>query len=170
MRTVVWVLVAWIGVSFWTGLAARLSPGYVCPDAAIVALCFVALHHKPIPTVSTALVLGYLVGRHAAAPLGLHETALICCAMAIYLTSGKLAGSGAFFFASACGATLIAFHLLLYLLLMLGRGQAGFSSWGTAIILPNAVVTALLGLASYRPMLWLESRLSEKPREGLQWR
>ncbi len=169
MRTALWILLAWLGVTFWTGLAARLSPGHVFPDAAIIAVCFVALHHKPIPAVTTALVLGYLIGRQAAAPVGLHETALVSCAIVVYLTSGKLAGSGAFFFAPACGAALIGYHLLLFAALLLGGGQAGFASWATAVLLPNAGATGLLALISYRPMLWLESRLAEKPRAGLQW-
>ena len=170
MRIAVWVLIAWLATSFWTAVASRLGPAHLLPDCAVIVVAFVALRREPIPVVLTAVLVGYWVGRQAAAPIGLHETALVLCAIAVYNVSGQLTGSGGLFFAFVSGSTVIGFHLAVFLLLAWVRGAAGFSSWATALYLPSAIATSLLAWVSYRPMLWLEGRLTVEQREGLQWR
>ncbi len=170
MRHVVWIVVGWLGVTLWTAIGSRLNFGHVLPDAAVVTVAFVALRREPILAAVTALVLGYLVGRQALAPVGLHETTLVACAVGVYMTSGRIAGSGAFFFAAAAAATLVAYHLTLFLLMTTIGEQARFAGWATAILIPNAALTGLLALISYPWMTWLERKLVPSPREGLSWR
>ena len=163
------MVLAWFGVVFWTAVAARAAPAWTFPDASIVVIAFLALRRNAVWLLLVALSVGYLLGRAALAPVGLHETALAVSAFVLYLTSGRLAGGGAFFFALISGAAVILFHLLLLLLLLLFRGHVGFSSWSTALLIPSAVATGALALVAYRPMSWLEKKLSPERREGLQW-
>ena len=87
----------------------------------------------------------------------------------LYLASGRLAGGGALFFALTSGAAVMFFHVLLFVLLFVFRTHVGFASWSTALLLPSALATGALALVAYRPMSWLESKLSPVRREGLQW-
>ncbi len=169
MRTGVWILIAWLGVVVSTAFSSRVAPAWVFPDPAIVVLSFLALRREPIPIAVAALAVGYLMGRGALAPTGVHETALVLTAIGVYLTSGRLAGSGALFFAMVCAGATTAFHVVLFALLVIVRGDAGFSSWATAALVPAAMTTGLLGLLAYRPMAWLETKLTPAQREGLTW-
>ncbi|OGR08451.1 MAG: hypothetical protein A2341_17310 [Deltaproteobacteria bacterium RIFOXYB12_FULL_58_9] len=170
MRHAVWIALGWLGVTFWTSLAARLSFGHLVPDAAVVTVVFLALRREPVVVTATALAIGYLVGRQALAPVGLHEVALVGCAVIAYLASGHIAGSGPAFLAVASAMGLVAYHVLLYLLLSLGRDQVGFSSWATAMLLPNAVITGVLAFVSYPGLAALERKLTPETHEGLAWR
>ncbi|HET6344738.1 MAG TPA: hypothetical protein VFH51_07385, partial [Myxococcota bacterium] len=124
----------------------------------------------PIPLAFTGMVLGYLVGRQALAPVGLHEIALVLCSVGVYLAAGHLSGSGALFFALTSGVAVVAYHLIIFGLLLWQRGHAGFSSWATALLLPSALATAFVALLCHGPMVWLERRLTQDKREGLAWR
>ncbi len=170
MRHVAWIVIGWLGVTLWTALGARVSPAHLLPDAAVVTVVFVALYREPIPTALTALVLGYLCGRMCIAPLGLHAFALVACAVVTYLASGRLKGSGALFFATTAAAATLGYHLVLFVALQIVGDQAGFSSWATALLVPNALATGLLALVSYPWMVRLERRLNPEAREGLSWR
>lgn len=171
MRVAVWIALGWLGVIFWTAVAARLAPGHVFPDAALVVIVFLALHREPVVVVVVALALGYLNGRQALAPGGLHEFASVLVAVIAYAISGQLAAGGAIFFAVVTGCATMLYHLLLFLLLIGFRGPAGFSSWATASLVVNGVLTGALAAASYPLMQRLEARLSESRRQtGLQWR
>ena len=170
MRTAVWIVLGWMGMTFWTAVAARLAPAHLLPDAAIVVVTFVALRREPIPVAVVALSLGYLAGRQAGAPTGLHEVALVVCAVTVYQISGPLAGEGAVFHALVAGGAATGYHLLTYVLLFLVRGTAGFPGLASALLVPAAMLTALLALISYAPMMWLENRLVPPQREGLAWR
>lgn len=170
MRTTIWITLGWIGVTFWTAIGARIAPGSVIPDAAIVALVFLGLRREPIPVVISAVVLGYLIGRQAMAPVGLHETAMVGCAIGVYMVSGHLVGSGRLFFALVAGAAEIGFHILLYGLAYVVGGRAGFVSLATAVLVPSAIATSLLAWVVYPWMVRLERRLSPERHEGLAWR
>lgn len=169
MRTAVWIALGWLGVTFWTALSSRLGVGHVMPDAAIVTVVFVALRREPWAVAITALALGYLVGRQAVAPVGLHETALVACAVVVYVTSGHIAGGGPAFFAAASAVAVAGYHVLLFALTVAGRGDAGFSSWATAVLVPDALLTALLALFSHPWMAWLDLKLAPEKHEGLAW-
>ena len=170
MRNLAWVVVGWAGVVFWSAVSSRLRVGHLVPDAAVVTIVFLALRREPVIVTMTALALGYLVGREALAPVGLHETALVGCAVGVYITSGALTGSGPLFFAAMSGGVTIFYHLLLFLLLFVFRGTAGFSSLSSAVLLPNALLTTLLALLSYGGLSALERRLATDRREALSWR
>ncbi len=169
MRHVVWIALGFLGVTFWTALGARVQLGHVLPDAAVVTVVFLALRREPIPLALTALVLGYLVGRQALAPVGLHETALTASAVAVYMVSGRLAGGGAGFCAVAAAVAAVGYHVALFVLLTAVRGNAGFSSWATAALVPASVTTGLLALISYPFMMLVERKLTPEVREGLSW-
>lgn len=169
MRTAVWIAAGFVAVTFWTAVASRAAPAWVFPDAGLLVLIFVALRREPVPVMLTAITLGYLVGRQALAPVGLHEMAMGAVSLGVYLLSGNLKGSGAFFFAFIAGVSTVAYHLLLFLLLYFFRGPAGFSSWATAALVLNGVATASLALVSFPVMNWLDGLLSRERHEGLQW-
>jgi len=169
MRHLAWVALGFLGVTFWTALAARIQIGHVLPDAAVVTIVFLALRREPIPLALTALALGYLVGRQALAPVGLHEIALTVCAVAVYMVSGRLAARGAAFCAFATAVTAVGYHVLLFALLSTVRGDAGFSSWATALLVPASLATGLLALISYPFMMLIERKLTPEVREGLSW-
>lgn len=169
MRHLVWIALGFLGVTFWTALAARIQLGHVLPDAAVVTVVFLALRREPIPLAFTALVLGYLVGRQALAPVGLHEVALTGCAVAVYMVSGRLAAGGAGFCAFATAVAAVGYHVLLFVLLTAVRGEAGFSSWATALLIPASLTTGLLALISYPFMMVIERKLTPVVHEGLSW-
>lgn len=170
MNVVVWIGLGWLAVTFWTALGAHLQAGHLIPDAAVVTVVFLALRREPLPLVVAALALGYLSGRQALAPSGLHETVLVLCALVVYFAGGAIAGGGAMFFALASGGAVMLYHLLLFVLGRVGGGELGFTGWTTAALLPSGFVTAALALVSYPAMNALERRLSSEEREELSWR
>jgi hypothetical protein len=170
VRHIAWILLGWLGVSFWSAVGARICVGHIIPDAALVTIVFLALRREPIQVALSALVLGYLVGRQALSPLGLHETALMACGLSVYVASGHIAGSGALFFAAASAVATLVHHVLLLVLTMTIYGHVGFSSWATALLLPSALATGLLAWLSHPWMIRLEKRLTPEVREGLTWR
>ncbi len=169
MSLAVYVAVGWLTMAFWTAVGARVTLGHVVPDAAIVVLVFVAMRREPIMVTLTAVGLGYFAGRQALAPIGLHEAVLVACALAVYMTAGNLAGSGARFYALACGGTVMLYHLLLYVVERLIGGAAGFTGWTTALLVPSGIATALLALASHPVLSAIEGKLGADRHEELSW-
>lgn len=169
MKTAVWIAMGVIGVTFWSSVAACCSWGHVMPDAAVMTVAFLSMRRDPLPLVVSAVALGYIVGRQALAPVGLHETALAVCAIGVQLVAGHLAGSGALFFAAVAGASVAAYHGVLAILLSLGGSEIGFSSWATALSIPSGAVTLLLALVSYPVMIRVEQLVSPARTEGLSW-
>jgi cell shape-determining protein MreD len=169
IRHLAWAGLGFLGVTFWTAVAARVPVGHIVPDAAVVTVVFLALRRDPIPVVLTALVLGYLVGRQALAPVGLHETALTIVSVAAYMVSGRLAGGGAAFCAVATAVATLAYHVLLFLLIAAAGGEAQFSSWVAAALVPASLATGLLALLSYPLLSLVERKLAPEVREGLSW-
>ena len=170
MRTTVWVLLGALGVSVCTGLGNAWAPSHVIPNVAIIVIFFLGMRLGPVPLCAAALSLGYFVGRHALAPGGLHEAALILCAVGVYRMSGSFIGGGAFFFGIVTAVVAVIYDGLLFSMVYLTWDDASFSSWATALLIPGAVVTGLLAAMIYRPMQWLDGHLTPKRREGLLWR
>lgn len=170
MRHVFWLFFGWLGVVLCCAVGSRLVVGHVIPDLAIITVVFLALRREPMTLALSAVVLGYLVGRQALAPTGLHEVALVSCAITIYALSGRIAGSGAIFFGALTTVTLMLYHLILFGLLISFRGRAGFASLATTLVIPSAIATGLLAFLLYPAMNALEKRLSPEPHEGLTWR
>jgi hypothetical protein len=170
MRNIAWVAVGWVGIVFWSAVCSRLRLSNIVPDAAVVTVVFLALRREPLLVALTALALGYFAGRQAAAPIGLHETALVATAVGVYLASGAFTGSGPLFFATVSAGAAMGYHLMLFLLLVVFRGTAGFPSWWTATLVPSGVATGALALASYAGLAALDRRLTTERREALSWR
>ncbi|MBI5507561.1 MAG: hypothetical protein HY903_02290 [Deltaproteobacteria bacterium] len=170
MKNALFLVVGFAGVTFWSAVAAKIRVAHLVPDAAIVTVVFLALRRDPLLITLTALTLGYLVGRECVAPVGLHETALVGCAVSVYLASGALTGSGPLFFAVVCGGATIGYQLLLFVLLFAFRGTASFPGWPTMLLLPSAVATGLLALLSYGGLNALDRRLAADHHEALSWR
>lgn len=170
MRNIAWVAVGWVGLVFWSAVCSRLRLSHLVPDAAVVTVVFLALRREPLLVTLTALALGYLAGRQAVAPIGLHEAALVATAIGVYLASGALTGSGPLFFAAVSGGAAMGYHLVLYLLLLAFRGTAGFPTWWTATLVPSGLATGLLAVMSYAGLAALERRLAYDRHEALSWR
>ena len=139
------------------------------PDMTVIVVCFLALRRDPVSLTVVATFLGYLAGRQALAPSGLHETALIFTALGVYFAAGSLAGGGGLFFAFASGVAVMCYHALLFVLIYWQRGMAGFASWATAMLVPDGLATCFVALLCYLPMCWLDRRLTQDKREGLAW-
>lgn len=169
MRTVFWVLLGWIGVTFWTGLGSVWAPANIIPDAAIVTVVFLGMRLEPIPLCLGALALGYIVGRQVVGPVGLHEFALGICAIWTYRMSGSFSGGGAKFFGVATAVVAAGYHGVLFILITVVQAEAVFSSWASATIIPGAVATGCLGALLYYPMLYVDQFLEPKSRKGLSW-
>ena len=169
MRTLLWVLLGWIGVAFWTGIGSAWSPAHVIPDAAVVVVVFLGMRFTPIPLCCGALALGYIVGRQVAGPVGLHEVSLGICAFWTYRMSGSFSGGGAAFFGVVTALIAALYHGILFVMVYLVQGDAVFSSWATATLAPGAAATGLLGTALYHPMLYIDRFVEPKSREGLSW-
>ena len=172
MKTLVWMIrdrrcLTWL----CTAVSSRFGTfSHLVPDAAVIVLTFLAMHREPAQLALVASALGYLIGRQMLAPFGLMETAMVACAVITYLTAGHLSGSGSMFLGIASGGAVMFFHLASYLLLVAVRGSAGFTGWVTALLLPNAVITALLALVLYPGLIRLERVLNPEKTGGLSWR
>ena len=171
MKTIIWIFTGAVTTWFCTAIASRWgSSSHLIPDATVIILTFLAMHREPAQLAIVASSLGYLTGRQMLAPFGLNETALVACAITTYLVAGHLAGSGATFFGVACGGAVMFYHLLLYLLLLVVRGTAGFDGWPTALLVPNGIVTAAVAWLLYPGLLRLERTLTPEKTDGLTWR
>ena len=95
---------------------------------------------------------------------------LLFVAFWVYRGAGSFGGSGGFFFGFLCGGMLCVYHVFLYCMLYLIRGDVGFSSWATGLFIPAASVTALVAMVAYHPMLWLDSWVAPTRQVGLSWR
>ena len=170
MRTALWIVLGALGVAVWSAVGACGDWGHVMPDAAVMTVAFLAVRRNPLSLAATAVALGYVVGRQALAPVGLHESAMVLCALGLQLVAGHLVGSGAVFFAAVAAGSVVAYHVLLAVLLWLGGAAVGFSSLATSLLLPSAAVTFLLALVSHPVMLRLEQVVTPARREELSWR
>ncbi len=170
MRTLTFLLVGILGATLCAAVGARLSVYHVLPDISVIIIVFVSLRREPALIAATALSLGYMTARQALAPAGLHECALVLTAVGTFLSAASLAGSGALFFALTCGVAVMAYHALLFLLMLWSRGEVGFASWAAAALLPNALATCCLALLLHPWLLRLDRRLAQDKREGLTWR
>lgn len=170
MRTLAWIGLGWFAATFCSAVSTRIPFAHVMPDMAVVVVVFLATRRDPITVVGAAVCLGYLTGRAALAPVGLHELALMVCGIGVYLAAGNLAGSGGVFFTLACGVAVAGYHLAVFGLILWQRGRAGFSSWATASLVPDALVTMVAAVICFPFMQWLEKRLVQDKREGLTWR
>ncbi|MBI3180188.1 MAG: hypothetical protein HYZ27_11030 [Deltaproteobacteria bacterium] len=169
MKTAAWVGIGFVAMALWSAAGARSGATHLFPDAAVITVTFVALRREPIPTAAAAFILGYFSGRQALAPVGVHEAALVLCAAGVYMTSGRLAGSGALFFGGIAAATQIVYHGTLFLLAYLAAGNAGFASLWAALLLPGALVTGVVAVLSYPLMIRVERRLVPEGHEELSW-
>ena len=170
MKHIVWLVLGWLGISMSAALSHKVLPYHVVPDVALIVAVFLALRREPIPMALSALALGYFSGRLALAPVGLCEGSLILCSIWAYRGSGSVDGSGSVFFGLLCGAMVCVYHLLMFGLLLLIRGEAAFASWATASLIPTAVTTFLVATLMHRPMEWLDRLVAPAPRSGLSWR
>ncbi len=118
----------------------------------------------------TALILGHVVGSLALAPVGLHETALTVVGLGAFLISGNLSATGSIYVGCVCLVADVAYHIALVLLLIWQGREVGFSSWATAALLPQAMLTGLWGWMCYTPLVRLDAFLAPRREEGLQWR
>lgn len=170
MRYLAWIGLGWVGMMLTSAVAARCNVAHVVPDWPVLVLVFLGIRRDPVGLCAVGVSLGYLLDRQALAPVGLHEVSLSVCAMVVYMVSGHLVGSGALFYAMITATGVMLHHVLVWGLLFWQRGTAGFASWATALLIPDAIATAFVALILYAPMVWLELRLTQSRREGLSWR
>jgi len=168
-RHLAWIGVAWFGVIVLSALGQTLPNGYVLPEFVVLVAAFLAFVREPIPLVASCLAMGYLAGRHALAPVGLHELALAGTALSIHLMVGSIAGGGRLFFAGVVGVATMIYHLTLAGLLFTFRGPVAFSSWPSALLFPAAGLTAFLAIVLQPSFMALENRLAPQQRQSLSF-
>lgn len=169
MTVFVWVAYGWAWVTVLTAFGARFQCAHVLPDAVAATVVFLAFRRTPVQVCLTTLMLGYLLGRQAVAPVGLHETALVVTGLFIYLAAGNLAGSGVLFFALASGGAAMLYPLLTKLVAWLFGNEIHFTGWATASLLPMGLATAVFALATHWFMARVDKRLEPAQREELSW-
>ena len=170
MRVVVWIGIATLATALVTGLAAGVGLESHVPDLVIVVLAFLALRASPLEYGVFAWVAGYIVGRQAAAPVGVHEFSLMATAVAMHVVVGNITGRSRAFFAMACALALVAYHGMVYVLLLGVRGTAGFASFADALLVHNALLTGAAGALLERWLARVDTRLVDAKREELSWR
>lgn len=170
MRFVIWLLCGWLCLVLMTALQTRCDIAHVAADPILILLVFFAMRWSPTTFVPMALALGYCTGRAALAPLGLHELALGIVSVGVCIINGHVAGSGARYFAAAVALAQLAYAVLVCGLLLWQGHRLGFSSWTTALLFPNALLSAALAWLVYRPLMALEAHLSPSIPRGLDWR
>ncbi len=169
MRHVIWIAVAWFTSVLFTALAHVFHIAHLVPDAAVIIAVFLAFEREAPALVASCVAIGALIGRQALAPTGLHEWSLATVALSIHLVAGNIAGSGRLFFATSVAGATIAYQMTMFCLLWLVRGEAGFPNWTTAVLLPNAMLNALVGWLVHPVLLAVERRLSSEHRESLSF-
>lgn len=170
MITLAWMAVGWLLMSVVTAFGSRLNVGHVMPDIAALVIVFLALRREPILVALVALALGYMSGRQAVAPVGIHESAAVLCAIGAYVASGSIAGGGKFFFVLASGGAAMAYHVCIFLLAYLVGGAAGFSSLATMTLIPTALATSVVAWLLHPLLAWIDKKLAPEQREALSWR
>ncbi len=170
MRNVVWIVVAWLATVVTTAVAAGLDISHLLPEIVVVVATYLALEREGPALVACCVAMGYLVGRAALAPLGLHELSLAATALGIHLVVGSITTGGRGFFTVTVAVATMSYHALTFLLLLGFRGSASFASWTTAILVPNALLTAAVALVAYPWLEALERRVSAQQRETLSFR
>lgn len=170
MTTFAWIAVAYLSSCVVTALRAHGGFGYVMPDPAVIVIAYLALRRDALQVVIVALITAYLVGRQDLSPTGLYPLALGTVALGTQLIAGSLAGSGPVFGALVTAAASAAYHALTFALLFGTRGTAGFANWSTAVLFPNALVTAFFGLLALPFLNALEKRLTPDTHTALSWR
>ena len=169
MNKTAWIALGWFFMVLWSAAATRIGWGHFVPNAALITVAFLGLRGEPKTVVLVALILGYLSGRAAGAPVGLHALTLGVTGMMTYTISGHLKGDGAAFFALSVGAATIFHDMLLYLLATwIGHGAA-FASTTYALLFPSAIMNALVALIAAPLMFRVEKTLQTEKREGLSW-
>ncbi|MBN1960064.1 MAG: hypothetical protein JW841_03895 [Deltaproteobacteria bacterium] len=169
MNILIYAMIGWLIMTIITALGSRFTIGHLLPDISVVIVVFIAIRREIIPVIITATIIGYFEGQQALAPIGLHEMALTICALFVYLTVGNLAGNGPRFFALTCGGIVMLYHLLLYIIINIFGNAVGFSSWVTSILLPSALVTAMLALIVRPLLMFVERKLYAQQHEELSW-
>lgn len=169
MRNAVWVVVAWFAITLTTAIGAEWRLGYVMPEIAVVVAIFLAFEREAVPLVAVCLILGYLIGRQALAPVGLHELSLAATALGFQIVMGNIAGGGRAFFASCVAAATMAYQGVVFALLFTFRGNAAFPSWTATALIPAALLTGALALVLHPLMVRLDRRLSPEQRESLSF-
>lgn len=169
MRNAVWVALAWLAITLVTAIGTEWRMGYVMPEVAVIVGIFLAFERDAVPLVVCCLALGYLIGRQSLAPIGLHEISLAVTALGFQLVMGNIAGGGRGFFASCVAAATVAYQGLVFLLLLIFRGNAAFPSWTATALVPAALLTGFLALLFHPLMIRLDRRLSPVQRESLSF-
>ncbi|MEE2961031.1 MAG: rod shape-determining protein MreD [Myxococcota bacterium] len=164
---VIWL--AWTCVALQSTLGIRWNIAGVMPDVAVVFVCFWALQRSFLSLSFAALGLGVACDVFSGAPLGFHGLSLCLCAFGVRQTTGAFSRGGIVFFGSVVALVTVAHHGLMYGMLWGGRGDAFFSSWATASLLPTGFITGLVAVLSYPVLCRLEAWV-QPPRSGaLLW-
>lgn len=169
MRNVAWILLTWFFLNLVTSIATKIPLAYVMPEVVVVVAVFLAFERQAWTLVVCCLVLGYLVGRSALAPVGLHGLSLSITALGVQTLVGSISGGGRSFFAGCVTVATAIYHATVFSLLLVVRGHAVFPTWSTALLLPSALLTGALALVAYPSMLAFERRISTDQRESLSF-
>lgn len=165
-----WIALGWLGTVLVSALAGRLQMAHLMPNMALVVVVFLAMRKEAPEICVTALVLGHIVGITALSPSGLHEMALMLVGLSAFLIGGNLSATGSIYVGCVCVLADMGYHILLVLLLIWQGHAVGFSSWATAALVPQALMTGFWGWALYGAFEWLDDHLAPRHQEGLQWR
>ncbi|MDP7040863.1 MAG: hypothetical protein QGI45_17035 [Myxococcota bacterium] len=171
MYAIGWIILGWIGYLCCNAFHTRIGFEYVIPDFAIIIVAFIALRRNMLALVWVTFCLGYIAGRQALAPTGLHESAMTLAGLSIYFALGHLTLDNRFFFAFLSGVAVITYHLFLFSISWSFAEYTHFSSWATAMLFPAGLATAGFALLGYPFLRWIDYRISSEAQEVfLSWR
>ena len=166
-----WIILGWIGYLSCNAFYTRIGFEYVIPDFAVIIVAFIAMRRNMLALVLVTFCLGYLAGRQALAPTGLHESAMTLAGLSLYFALGHLTVDNRFFFALLSGVTVMTYHVFLFSISSFFAEHTHFSSWATAILFPTGLTTAIFALLGYSFLCWFDCRIRTDAQEVfLSWR
>tara|TARA_Y100001934_G_C12261273_1_gene730124 strand:- start:20 stop:535 length:516 start_codon:yes stop_codon:yes gene_type:complete len=171
MYSLSWIVLGWLSYLSFNAFFTRFGFEYIIPDCMVIVIAFVATRRNLLALVYVTCCLGYIVGRQALGPTGLHETALTLSGLSVYFALGHLTVDNRFIFGLLSGVTVMGYHSFLFSLTWLFGAEAYFSSWATAILFPTGLLTAAIALLAYPLLEWFEGLVSvDKQEVFLSWR
>ena len=164
---VMWL--AWTCVALQSTLGIRWNIAGVMPDIAVIFVSFWALRRSFLSLSLATLALGVACDVFSGAPLGFHGLSLCLCAFGLRQITGVFSRGGVVFFGTVVALVTVANHGLLYGILWGVRGDAGFSSWVTASLVPAGFFSGVVAVLFY-PLLCRIEAWIQPPRSGaLLW-
>ena len=168
MKFITWFLAGTIGQTMCNVLA-NMIPWNLVPDFCVMVLVFLSAKRDISHLVFLGLFFGYINGRMALAPPGLHEVAFIITTLVVYRLGGQFFVEGRWFFGVQVALSLMLYHASLFILSYAVRGFVGVGSFAAISLVPAGLVNGISAVILYSLFIRIEKVFKQTKQSGLTW-